>query len=329
MAIAFVGRMFESLATDNLLHYNLSAIFVSSASDGKRFSRLMGTSLALYLAGMASSPTLAGLLPSFLSSFILALALFAASALYLAVLVPITNQASQRGVDATEGVSARSRYLSFHRPLVDLFRDRRVMLPGVALLLYNITQAYLFPALMVYTTLEFSFTGRENGYVISVAASVSAISLLVVFEVLPRLKKMLGVGGDDAREAASSTRQNLICAVLVMSLQLAALPLITLTANGWQIFPLVALLAFGIGAPSFIKSYGVALAKDKTAAVASLAMMEIVGGLLSVLILGFFQSWLGQKAVFFAAAGHVAAALLSMIGSRLIHGHQVAQSEEA
>jgi len=329
MAIAFVGRMFESLATDNLLHYNLSTIFVSSAPEGKRFSRLMGTSLALYLAGMAASPTLAGLLPSFLSSFILALALFAVSALYLAVLVPINSRAAQRDVDALEGGSMRGRYLSFHRPLVDLFRDRRVMLPGVALLLYNITQAYLFPTLMVYTTLEFSFTGRENGYVMPIAASVSAVSLLVVFQVYPRLKKMLGVGGDDARDDAKSSRQNLICAVLVISLQLVALPLITFTTKGWQIFPLVALLAFGIGAPSFIKSYGVALAKEKTAAVASLAMMEIVGGMLSMIILGFFQSWLGQKAVFFAAAGHVAAALLSMIGSRLIYGQQVAQSEEA
>lgn len=326
--------MFESLATDNLLHYNLSAIFVSSAPDGRRFSRLMGTSLALYLAGMALSPTLAGLMSSFQSSFVLALGLFAASALYLAVLVPINsidNSTSNQGVDTSERRSVLRRlYLCFHRPLVDLFRDRRVMLPGIALLLYNITQAYLFPALMVYTTLKFSFTGQENGYVISIAASVAAISLVLVSQVLPRLEKMLRAGGDesDAREDATSTRRDLICAMPFMSFQLIVLPLITLSTTGWQVYPLVALLALGIGAPSFIKSYGVALAKDKTAAVASLAMMEIIGGLLSVFVLGSLQSWLGQKAVFFAAAGLVAAALLSMIGSSLVYRHQGFQSEE-
>lgn len=314
MPLAFIGRIFEGFATDNLLHYNLNAIFVASVPDETRFSRLVGTSLALYLAGMALSPTLAALLPTFFLSFFLALALFTVSALYLAVFIPTVCKISTRRVN-TDAETEMGPLSSLHRPLADLCGDRGIILPGVALLLYNTTLAYIIPALMVYTTLEFAFTSRQNGFLISIAAGVSAFSLFAVFHVFPWAKKVLNVKDQLPGPTASPLKQNLVFSVSSMFLHLIALTIIPLATKGWQMFPLVALLAFGIAAPGFLKNYGVALAADKSAAVASLAMMEILGGLMSVLVLGSWQSWLGHTSVFWAAASLVAAALLAVISS--------------
>lgn len=314
MPLAFVGRIFEGFATDNLLHYNLNAIFVASVPDEKRFSRLVGTSLALYLAGMALSPTLAALLPTFFMSFFLALVLFAVAALYLAVFIPTVWKTHTPGTN-TSAKTKLGSFLSLQRPLVNLIGDRDIILPGVALLLYNTTLAYIFPALMVYTTLEFAFTSRQNGFLISIAAGVSAFSLFLAFYVFPWVKKVTSTKDQIPGTTASSVKQNLVFAMSSMFLQLIALTAMPFTTNGWQVLPLVALLAFGIAAPGFLKNYGVALAVDKSAAVASLAMMEILGGLLSVLVLGAWQSWLGHTSVFWAAAGLVAVALLAITSS--------------
>lgn len=340
--LAFMGRIFEGFATDNLLHYNLSAVYIT-ASDKSRFPRLMGTSLALFMIGMSVSPTIAGLLPSFFASFIMALSVFAASILYLAVSVPVVSSTLPHGTGPSPAHTQPSpnrsllrRLLSLSRPLTNLRRDRRVILPCVALLLYNTTQAYLFPALMVYTALNFSFTGKQNGYLISIAATVSAVYLLVVLYVIPKLRRRLGWAaepsstaegcedgggaseGFDSTTAGKSSRHEFIFAVLSMSTQLVALPCVYLTTEGWQVYPLVAVIALGLAAPSFIKSYGVSLAMDKSSAVASLAMMESLGGLLSALVLGAWQSYQGPGVVFLAAAGLVAAAVLVMLASRLV-----------
>jgi len=347
IGVAFVGRIFEGLATDNLLHYNLSAIYIST-TDKNQFPRLMGTSLALYMVGMSFSPTIAGLFSNFLTSFIMALCIFAASILYLALFVPVSSKTQPTDSLETENLNDtgsdnlgkgktslwlwRRRLLSIHRPLVDLYLERGAILPGVALLLYNTTQAYLFPALMVFTSLNFSFTGRQNGYLISIAAATSAIYLLGIFYVLPRLKNWLrGRAGSDSNDWPNNinvdaseittpklSNHDFVCAIISMGIQLFVLPCIYFTTDGWQVFPLVALLALGLAAPSFLKSYGVLQALDRSAAVASLAMMESIGGLLSAVVLGSWQAWRGEGSVFFAASALVAIALLAVLGSKLV-----------
>ncbi|GAB1319230.1 hypothetical protein MFIFM68171_09440 [Madurella fahalii] len=360
--LALTGRIFEGLATDNLLHFILNTIYLSASTSTStpdaqpmRVSRLMGTSVALYMTGMALSPTIAGILPTFFASFLLALSLFAASALYLCLFMPvvsgdssdtkaptstpphvITERTSPYNERLQGGTASLSRLvwhiLSLYRPWADLRRERGIVLPAFALLFYNTTQAYIFPALMVFTTLELSFTGRQNGYLISIAAAVSALHLLFVFYGVPRLKKLLfsdqsrhvrRLSGGDACEPestyqASSSTHDFICALLSMSAFVAVLPCVGLTSERWQVFLLVALLAPGFAAPSFLKSYGASLAVDKTAGLASMAMMESLGGLLSALVLGSWQSYAGEGSVFFGASSLSFIALLATIGSRLI-----------
>lgn len=351
--------MFEGLATDNLLHYNLSAMYVLVA-DKTQFPRLMGTSLALYMVGMSLSPAIAGLFSNFFTSFIMALAIFGVSITYLAFFVPLTGSNSPKSspvgyldlsldkslnrhlsLGAKFATSIAQTLLSLTDPLRFLYNEPIVLLPGLTLLLYNSAQAYLFPAIMVYTSLGYAFTGTQNGHLISIAAATSAAYLFSVLYALPRLKTILyrpakgakptGVschdeGNNDADNnsaggGTANPRQktsDFINAVISMSIQLVVLPCIPLTHASWQMYLLVALLALGLAAPSFLKSYGVTLAEDKSAAVASLAMMESTGGLLSAVILGSWQSWKGGGSVFFVAAGLVATSLLAMFGSLCI-----------
>lgn len=325
-----MGRIFEGLATDNLLHFNLGTIYVS-VTEKDEFSRLMNTSLALFMLGMAFSPTIAGLLPSFFTSFVLALSIFAASVLYLAIFVPVVSQTAEqqhegeRRVEQEQGLARR--VTSVFRPLVELYEDPGIILPGLTLLLYNATQAYLFPALMVFAALKFSFTGKENGFIISLAAAVSAIYLLLVVTIIPWIRRARDGQRDwsnqengDAEAATRNTKSTheLLFAMLSMSSQLVALPLISYAKQGWQLYPLTAVIALGLAAPSFIKIYGVSLAKDKSGSVASLAMMESIGGLLSAVVLGSSQSQTGGGAVFLVAFGLVGAAVLAMLSSVLV-----------
>ncbi|OTA66118.1 MFS general substrate transporter [Hypoxylon sp. EC38] len=335
--LAFIGRIFEGFATDNLLHYNLSAIYIS-VSDQNRFSSLLGTSLALYMVGMSLSPTIASFLPNFFTSFIMALAIFALSLLYLLLFVPVapgkiletTRLDISENRNATFAGRVTGRIQSIYRPLVVLCLTRRAILPGLALLLYNTSQAYLFPSLMVYTSINFSFTGEQNGFLISTAAAVSALYLLGVFYIFPIIKKWVGWrtkiqdseeddrDSDDSISDKESSRHELICSILSMSIQFIALPFVYLITEGWQIFPLVAVIALGLAAPSFIKSYGVSLVQNKSSVVASLAMMESLGGLLSPLVLGLWQSQSGGGMVFVMASSLVGAAILAMLASGLM-----------
>lgn len=350
-----MARVFEGLATDNLLHYALSAIYVS-AKDQARFSRLMGFSLALFMFGMSTSPTIAGLLPGFFSSFIMALSVFAISLLYLGVLVPVI-EVGKNPLQGTPAPDTYPRWKSgtsrLFQPFLEMYAETSVAMSGLALLLFNTTQAYLFPALMVYTSTKFYFTNTQNGYLISTAATVSALYLLMVHYVKPRLDtlwkrirqadespQMTADSSDDtgstegqannslendrgqssAQPCASTSisRTDFLRAILSLSVQIVAFPGIALATEVWQIYFLVSALALGLAAPSFMKSYAVSLAGDKSAAVASLAMMESLGGLLSTVVLGTLQSWTGSGGtVFYVASGIVGSSLFALVASHL------------
>ncbi|KAI1120235.1 MFS general substrate transporter [Nemania abortiva] len=326
IAFALASRIFEGLATDNLLHFILSSIYIS-AGDTDNFSRLMGTSIALYMAGMFSSPIVVGFLPNFYISFTMAISIFSISVVYIYVFIPVSRQnrakMESKALDNAEAVifcSARSLI----GPLVDLFSTKGSFLVGLALLIFNMSQAYLFPALMVFGSLKFSFSGRQNGYLISIAAGVSAFYLLLVSYGFPKMRNWLKKKPMPAEENSQSDEEegsespgrrkhwnrDFFYAILSMSVQLAVLPCIFFTTAALQVFVLVGLLALGLGAPSFIKSYGATLVNDGPMAMASWAMMESLGGLFSALVLGGWQNLVGVESVFLVAAGLVGIAVI-------------------
>ncbi|KAI1653954.1 hypothetical protein F4813DRAFT_372597 [Daldinia decipiens] len=170
--IAIAGRIFEGLATDNILHYTLAAIYVR-AEDGSRFPRLMGTSLALYMIGMSISPALVTLLPHFLFSFLLAFALLGSSLFYLLAFVPgLAPVIESNYGDHSESHQGRDAVDSFSifTPIRYLVYEPTALFASLAIFFYNTAQAYLFPAIMVYATLKFGFTSVENSYIVSIAA---------------------------------------------------------------------------------------------------------------------------------------------------------------
>ncbi|KAF2259676.1 hypothetical protein CC78DRAFT_571696 [Lojkania enalia] len=323
--IALIGRIFEGFATDNILHYTLSTIWVQT-EESSGFSRLMGTSLALYMAGMSFGPTIVTFLPNFILSFVTAISLLGVSLLYLLVFVPTETRSAQ--IDEHYDTAWPRRFLSILDPVRHFCREPILVLPGFVIFFFNAAQAYLFPAIMVHAALRFGFTSTENGYVISIAALTSSIYLFIVLYVIPNARKFTErrraegskqSNQDEETETPSGAQdsvhhftRDLLCALCSMSVQLVVLPCFTLAKNSKSIYGLVILIALGLAAPSFIKSYGVSEVKDKNASLAGLAFMESLGGLASPVILGASQSLLGRGSVFIVASSLVGIAMLSL-----------------
>ncbi|KAH6657441.1 hypothetical protein BKA67DRAFT_532652 [Truncatella angustata] len=334
--VAIAGRVFEGLATDNILHYCLSAIYVR-VNDQARFSQLMGTSLALYMAGMSMSPVTMTLLPNFFFSFIVAIGVLALSSVYLKGFVTIpssdvdTNQPSPE-TTSPHSEGGRAFFLS---PILYLLKDRHALLPGLALLLYNTTQAYLFPAIMVHAATKFAFTDTENNYIVSLAAATSSVYLFVVLYLIPKLGNVFsrtrkgnshhntsplhGTYWQDGSEVTGTRFSgDLFYALLSTSTQLVVLPCFVIAGAAPMLYALVVLVALGLGAPSFIKSYAVLVGNVKESVLASMVIMESVGGLLSPIVLGMAQSLTDDGGVFIIASASVGAAVLCLIGSLLV-----------
>ena len=74
--VALSGRIFDGLASDNLLHFTLNTIYAQSSQPATT-SLLIGYSLALYMIGISTSPFVAGLFQNFMISLLMAMVLFA------------------------------------------------------------------------------------------------------------------------------------------------------------------------------------------------------------------------------------------------------------
>ncbi|KAI1819435.1 major facilitator superfamily domain-containing protein [Xylaria intraflava] len=148
ISVAIAGRSFDGLASDNILHCILAAIYIHDPGAGS-FSQLMGMSLAWYLIGMSTSPASVSIRPSFTSNFIVAIAILGLSLPYLIAFIPVARIDGQQ------------------QP----HNDRLTIPPTVAVFFNNCTQDYLFPSIMVDATLPFNATGEENGYIISLAGT--------------------------------------------------------------------------------------------------------------------------------------------------------------
>jgi hypothetical protein len=336
--VALSGRLFEGLASDNLLHFNLNSIYVQAPANHD-VSRLIGSSLALYMMGIALSPFLAGLFENFETSFVIALGIFAIAVLYLSSFV--RSKVSGTSSEVATGLDSQAPEVEFHLASAKMnfvqktlytiisplkpFRERPITsMFGLSLLLYNMMQSYIFAAIMVHTTLRFGFTGKENGAVLSLAHSVAAIYLCITLFAIPWVVKFIQRDRHDTddvqRSVQSKSTLNAVAAVTSLLIQAASLGLIAVATEPWHIYVATCLTALGLATPSFMKSYFVSLFQqcDGSHALAALTTMEIVGSILAPIVLGGSQAlWPGTEVFIVASLIVVCSALLFMLGVAL------------
>jgi hypothetical protein len=322
IGIALAGQVFEGLASDNILHFNLNAIYVQ-APDKRMVSRLIGASLALYMVGISVSPAISSLLESFQASFLMASVMFAVALLYLLFGVRSRrtgrdqqHQNTTNGVPGMVGAEPRTRrkisvwdFVRISSSPLQFFATRpSSLLPGFSLLLYNAMQSYVFPAIMVYTSVTFGFSGRENGFLISIGHGVSSTYLICTLFVAPCIVRLVRkhTSSKIPPEVPSTEKRSGDAALALFSLlvQGLSLTLFGLATKVWQAYAIISLSALGLATPSFIKSYFVTLfpSTDAPNAVAALAMLETIGSLLAPISLGVLQTMWPGNGVFFIAA---------------------------
>ena len=300
-----------------MLHFTLNTGYVQ-ASDAQRSERLIGVSLGLYMIGISISPAVASLLPNFTASFAMALAVFAIAFIYLLLCVRSAKQGDNAPAVSVAVKADRSKDRAFAEKLrkilrilsspLRLFVTRPILsFPGMSLFLYTAAQSYLFPAIMVDTSLRFGFDGAQNGYVVSIAHAVSSLYLSSTLFVIPKLASYFSVPGriqSTSRNTQYAKKGNSCLALILLTMQGVALALFGSTSQSWQVYPIIVLVSLGLAAPFHIKMYFLALTPQANIqqAVAASSMMEALGSLLSPMLLGGWQvSWPGT-AVFFLGA---------------------------
>ncbi|EFR00307.1 hypothetical protein MGYG_03308 [Nannizzia gypsea CBS 118893] len=289
--IAVSGRLFEGIASDNLLHFNLNTIYVSTASpSAPKTSRLIAASLALYMIGTAVGPMAVTVFQNYTASFTAALAIFALAMIYLMAFVPKPAKrdlASEmdNSEPVEERVSNKLRLMVLLSPLQP-FYDKPVAIPyGLSLLLYTAVQGHLFPVIMVFASIRFHFASSENGLLVSIAAACAALQILVKVYVAPAIARLLGRGS--ATASSNANRNTVVAAVCI---QMAALIAMTRVMSAVQLYLAVAVSAAGLAVPAFFKSHFVSFMPDASQAISALTFMESVGGLASPFFLGSWQA---------------------------------------
>ena len=321
IAVAVSGRVFQGLASDNLLHFNLNSIYVQVEDDGLR-SRFFGCSLALYMIGISIGPFIGGLFENFVDSLIMSIAVFVVAILYLVYLGKNTTHRLDRIIPRDDGSTDRNLALSKASLWKDIvptllsplypFRERPIAnFPGLSLLIYNVSQSYIFVAIMVHTSLNFEFTSRQNGFLIALVHLVAAIYLLLTLLIIPTIIKLTSKmrhSGDARSEPTKHKFHDTIFAQVSMLMQTASLVLAAEMTESWQIYPIGALCALGLATPSFVKPHfaGFFHPSEGPRAMAGLTLMETIGGLLAPIVLGSLQTAVLGSDIFFVAAGMVA-----------------------
>lgn len=326
--------MFDGLASDNLLHFTLNAIYTQSPEPSTT-SSLIGYSLALYMVGISTSPFVAGLFQNFTVSFFMAMLLFALAIAYLQLCVTFRGRKSSEraselnsndvnvGGRPYNGINVASIIFKiFITPLRAFQNYPASLLCGMSLFTYNLVQSYTFSALLVHTSLRFGFTGKENGVVITIAHSIAATYLFTTLYILPRvLFPLFGTSNPQQNAEFQSKSNNRLLAVISLSGQSISLLVVGFATKTWHIYVATVLLALGLPTPSFIKSYVVGCFRDqgKNEALAALAAMEVMGDVLGPITFGGLQSYDATGGlVFFGAASMVAVSLLLFIFGAVI-----------
>ncbi|KAI0468892.1 major facilitator superfamily domain-containing protein [Xylaria cf. heliscus] len=335
---AFSARIFEGLASDNLLHFNLNAIYAQSTSKD-RASSLISYSLALYMIGISVSPFVAGLFDNFTTSFVMALGLFVVAIVYIQLCLPAStsNNVQATAVSQQEGARAvesqqrngvlstlTSLSMTVFSPLEPLRKRPIYLFIGLSLFCYNVVQSYIFDALLVHTSIRFGFSAKENGLIITTVHSIGALYILTTIYLIPKTARYFHTRTCFQILQSWLQGRNKYSMMAQLSLIVHVL---SLTALGFanearQIYPITTLLAIGLPIPAFIKAYFLSLfeSDQRPVALAVLAMMETVGSVIGPLLLGGLQSYFSSSGrVFFAAAGLGGASLiLLVIGASII-----------
>lgn len=311
--VALSGRLFEGLASDNLLHFTLNAVYVQSP-DQEKASSWISQSLALYMIGISVSPFVVGFFSDFTISFFVAIGLFAFSIVYL--LCCKTDTISRRQTTANEmstGGDDEVVFLEFLRkqlrtvisPLDTFKKQPKHLFIGLSLFAFNVTQSYIFSALLVYTTSRLGFGASQNGYIISIVHSVAALYIFIQLGIAPRIARYFRPR-QAPQTPANVARRDLLLAVVSLAIYILSLVALGFAHQAWQIYSIAVFLAIGLPTPSFTKAYFVALFADeeKSGALAALTTLEMMASILGPVLIGGLQSqFAASSVIFFVAAG--------------------------
>ena len=290
--------------------------------DKSLVSRFMGTSLALYMAGMSVGPVIGGLFPDFTTSFVVALALFLGMAVYLAAISFSEYGGKPETGEQYHPVEAEDRVIWMDQisrtarlvlsPLHLVYQLPQTAFHCISLLFYTMVQSYLFPAIMVYTSLRFEFTSRENSFLVSIAALTSAVYLVTIHYTVPNMLRLLKRGRIElvSEEKSYDGRKDLVLGVASIAVQLATLTAFSSITKGWHAYLLMAISSIGLTASSFIKSHFARTVPDPAQSMATLTLMESVGAMLSPVVLGTWLAAYPGGSFFYVAAGMLGTALV-------------------
>ncbi|EZF74501.1 hypothetical protein H105_03839 [Trichophyton soudanense CBS 452.61] len=276
--IAVSGRLFEGIASDNLLHFNLNTIYVSTASpSAPETYRLIAASLALYMVGTAVGPMAVTVFQNYTASFTTALAIFAVAMVYLMVFVPKPTErhlssGPENAESIEERVSDKSRLMVLLSPLQPFYDNPLAILYGLSLLLYTAVQGHLFPVIMVFASIRFHFASLGNGLLVSVAAACAALQILLKVYIAPAIARLLG-----RQPATTSDNANRNTVVAAVCIQATALVAMTRVTSAVQLYLAVATSAAGLAVPAFFKSHFVSFMPSASQAISALTFMEIRG----------------------------------------------------
>jgi hypothetical protein len=271
--------------------------------------------MALYLVGISISPFLAGLFKNFVVSFFIALGLFTVTIAYLQVVVPPQTLHPIRAPVLVRPL--RNFASTVMAPLQTLKSHPTSLLIGFSLLAYNVVQSYTFTALLVHTSTQFHFTGRDNGLLLSIAHSVAAIYIFLTLYAIPKIERRFWLRTPACEWFEPPTRfatRDAMLALVSQLIHVISLVGIGFSATAAQIYGFTAVLAFSLPIASFIKAGFVAHleGEQKSKGLASLAAMETLGSVLGPMVLGGWQSYsVAGPTVFFVAAGIAAASMVS------------------
>ena len=333
------------MASDNILHFLLNAIYARSLHQN-HISRMMGSSLAVYLLGISLSPVAIGMFTSFMATFQVATYIFIVASIYLFVVhlpeMPSADHLHQH-TDGDEGeeqncdrLGCQQAFEPFSiilRPLLFYISNPRTLTHGIAMLCYNAATSYLFPMLMIYTSSHFSFTNQENGLIVSVITATSAAYLFGSLFVVPWVRSVVLLRGAKtscrvstaADEDGSHRRRfwhiltsDFFFAILSLTVLEIALFAFTGVSSPTGIYMVAMLASLGLATPSFIKAHLLHLDAGNTLAVAALSTAECTGSLLSPVILGSLQSTYSSSTAFFVGMCVLALSVISFSASLLV-----------
>lgn len=286
---AFAAQAFEGLSADNLLHFNLNAAYTETASDDGQVSRLFALSLGLFMAGMGFGPAASVLLPDPRLVFCLAAAMLTISVGYvLSLLVPWPEHRDrpQGAHELRKPFQWRNGLATLFGPLLFFWHHPSTLLHALALLAFTCGQAFFFPSLLIYASTDFGLDSRQIAVLITVICAASSVNLLVL-TLLPRLSQVIAPLTFEYPPSRISSETLCACwSMLIFSV--ASFGLVALGSDKSRLYTLAILCSLGNATPPFVKSHLIARLPQplQPPALASVALCETAGSLLSPLVVG-------------------------------------------